>query len=149
LTKDYQLKIDETTANLAAEGNLRFLKQTSICARYLSDANVKSAGGNIEAPRSDWVALLVITTDTTTCTKPYDNKTTIQTSFSCKARGESQVRVLQQQQKRLPSEISYCSKIKASDKQTTLRLPISKSKSLLDSANLNLTYITAILTGSF
>jgi membrane fusion protein (multidrug efflux system) len=66
----------------------------------VSDANVKSAGG-ISAPRSDWVALL----------SDYDNlykshtitKQQYEQTLAAKQEAESQVRVLQQQQKRLPS----------------------------------------------
>jgi membrane fusion protein (multidrug efflux system) len=91
----------------------------------VSDANVNQE--EISAPRSDWVALLVITT-MTTCTKPYDNKTTTRTSFSCKKQeAESQVFYNSSKSDCLQKSV-IVAKSKPQINKLTLRLPISKEQ---------------------
>ena len=102
--KDYQLKIDEATANLAAaEGNLEVTKADigSILASIsVSEANVKSAGGNIETAK---IRLDRVSNDYNRYNNLYKSHTITKQQYeqalSAKLEAENQVRILQQQEK--------------------------------------------------
>jgi membrane fusion protein (multidrug efflux system) len=154
--KDYQLKIDEASANLAvAEGNLEITKANigSILASIsVSEANVKSAGGNIQTAK---IILDRISNDY----KRYNNlykshtitKQQYEKSLSAKLEAENQVRILQQQEKATTFQKSVVvAESKATDKQTDVAAAnIKRAKALLGSAILNLSYtaITAAIDG--
>jgi membrane fusion protein (multidrug efflux system) len=154
--KDYQLKIDEATANLAAaEGNFEVSKAdiNSILASIsVSDANVKSAGGNIETAK---IRLGRLTSDYERYNNLYKSHTITKQQYeqalAAKQEAESQVRILEQQEKATAFQKSVIvAKSKASDKQTDVAAAnIKRAKALLDSANLNLTYtaVTAAIDG--
>jgi membrane fusion protein (multidrug efflux system) len=154
--KDYQLKIDEATANLAAaEGNFEVSKAdiNSILASIsVSEANVKSAGGNIESAK---IRLGRLSSDYNRYDNLYKSHTITKQQYeqalAAKQEAESQVRVLEQQQKAAAFQKSVIvANSKVSGKQTDVAAAnIKRAKALLDSANLNLTYtaITAAIDG--
>ncbi|MGO4819750.1 HlyD family secretion protein [Flavobacterium sp. W22_SRS_FP1] len=154
--KDYQLKIDEATANLAAaEGSFEVSKAdiNSILASIsVSEANVKSAGGNIESAK---IRLGRLSSDYNRYNNLYKSHTITKQQYeqalAAKQEAESQVRVLEQQQKATAFQKSVIvANSKVSDKQTDVAAAnIKRAKALLDSANLNLTYtaITAAIDG--
>lgn len=154
--KDYQLKIDEATANLAAaEGNFEVSKAdiNSILASIsVSEANVKSAGGNIESAK---IRLGRLSSDYNRYNNLYKSHTITKQQYeqalAAKQEAESQVRVLEQQQKATAFQKSVIvANSKVSNKQTDVAAAnIKRAKALLDSANLNLTYtaITAAIDG--
>ncbi|WP_339920313.1 HlyD family secretion protein [uncultured Flavobacterium sp.] len=154
--KDYQLKIDEATANLAAaEGNLEVTKADigSILASIsVSEANVKSAGGNIESAK---IRLDRVNSDYNRYNNLYKSHTITKQQYeqalAAKLEAENQVRILQQQEKATAFQKSVVvAKSKATDKQTDVASAnIKRAKALLDSAILNLSYtaITAAIDG--
>jgi membrane fusion protein (multidrug efflux system) len=154
--KDYQLKIDEATANLAAaEGNLEVTKADigSILASIsVSEANVKSATGNIESAKirldrvsSDYVRYNNLYKSHTITKQQYEQ------ALAAKLEAENQVRILQQQEKASAFQKSVVvAKSEASDKQTDVAAAnIKRAKALLATAVLNLSYtsITAAIDG--
>lgn len=153
---DYQLKIDEATANLAAaEGNFEVSKadiNSVLASISVSDANVKSAGGNIETAK---IRLGRLTSDYNRYNNLYQSHTITKQQYeqalAAKQEAESEVRILQQQQKASAFQKSVIvAKSKASDKQTDVAAAnIKRAKALLDSAKLNLTYtaVTAAIDG--
>lgn len=154
--KDYQLKIDEATANLAvAEGNLEITKANigSILASIsVSEANVKSAGGNIQTAK---IILDRISNDYNRYNNLYKSHTITkqqyEKSLSAKLEAENQVRILQQQEKATTFQKSVVvAESKATDKQTDVAAAnIKRAKALLGSAILNLSYtaVTAAIDG--
>jgi membrane fusion protein (multidrug efflux system) len=154
--KDYQLKIDEAVANLAvAEGNLAVTKAdigSVLASISVSDANMKSAGGNIESAK---IRLGRATNDYERYNNLYKSHTITKQQYeqalAAKQEAESQVRILQQQEKASAYQKSVVeAKSKASDKQTDVAAAnIKRAKALLESAKLNLTYtvITASIDG--
>jgi membrane fusion protein (multidrug efflux system) len=154
--KDYQLKIDEATANLAAaEGSFEVSKAdiNSILASIsVSDANVKSAGGNIESAK---IRLGRLSSDYNRYSNLYKSSTITKQQYeqalAAKLEAESQVRVLEQQQKATAFQKSVIvANSKVSGKQTDVAAAnIKRAKALLDSANLNLSYtaVTAAIDG--
>lgn len=154
--RDYQLKIDEATANLAAaEGNFEVSKADigSILASIsVSDANVKSAGGNIESAK---IKLGRMTSDFNRYNNLYQSHTITKQQYeqalAAKQEAENQVRILQQQEKASAFQKSVTiAKSKASDKQTDVAAAnIKRAKAQLDSAILNLSYtvVTAAIDG--
>jgi len=154
--KDYQLKIDEATAALAAaEGNFEVSKADigSILASIsVSDANVKSASGNIETAK---IRLGRATSDYNRYNNLYKSHTITKQQYeqalATKQEAESQVRILQQQEKASAYQKSVVeAKSKVSDKQTDVAAAnIKRAKALLESAKLNLTYtaVTASIDG--
>lgn len=154
--KDYQLKIDEATANLAAaEGNLEITKADigSILASIsVSEANVKSAGGNIESAK---IKLDRVSSDYNRYNNLYKSHTITKQQYeqalAAKLEAENQVRILQQQEKASAFQKSVVvAKSKATDKQTDVAdANIKRAKALLASAVLNLSYtaITAAIDG--
>lgn len=154
--KDYQLKIAEATAAVAAaEGNFEVSKAdiSSVLASIsASDANVQSASGNIETAK---IRLGRITSDYNRYNNLYKTHTITKQQYeqalAAKQEAETQVRILQQQQKASAYQKSVIvAKSKASDKMTEVAAAnIKRAQALLDAAKLNLSYtvITAAIDG--
>lgn len=154
--KDYQLKIDEATANLAvAEGNLEVTKADIgglLASISVSEANVKSAGGNIESAK---IRLDRATSDYNRYNNLYKNRTITKQQYeqalATKLEAENQVRILQQQEKASVFQKSVIvAKSTATDKQTDVAdANIKRAKALLNSAILNSSYtaVTAAIDG--
>ena len=154
--RDYQLKIEEASAAMVgAEGNFEVSKAdigSALASISVSDANVQSAGGNIESAK---IRLDRITSDY----NRYDNlykshsitKQQYEQALAAKMEAESQVRVLQQQQRATAFQKSVIiAKSKVSGKQTDVAAAnIRRAKAQLDAAKLNLTYtaVTAAIDG--
>ena len=154
--KDYQLKIAEATAALAAaEGNFEVSRadiSSALASVSASDATVQSASGNIESAK---IKLAQITSDY----NRYDNlykshtitKQQYEQAYTAKQEAENQVRILQQQQKASAFQKPVIiAKSKASDKLTEVAAAnIKRAQALLDAANLNISYtvITAAIDG--
>ncbi|WP_035673288.1 HlyD family secretion protein [Flavobacterium sp. 83] len=154
--RDYQLKIDEANAALlAAEGNFEVSKAdigSALANISVSDANVQSAGGNIETAK---IRLGRISNDYNRYENLYKNhsitKQQYEQALAAKQEAESQIRILQQQEKASSYQKSVIvAKSKVSDKQTQVAAAnIKKAKAMLDAAILNLSYtvITAAIDG--
>lgn len=154
--KDYQLKIAEATAALAAaEGNFEVSRadiSSALASVSASDANVQSASGNIESAK---IKLAQITSDYNRYDNLYKNHTITkqqyEQAYTAKKEAENQVRILQQQQKASAFQKSVIiAKSKASDKLTEVAAAnIKRAQALLDAANLNISYtvITAAIDG--
>jgi membrane fusion protein, multidrug efflux system len=154
--KDYQLKIDEATATLAAaEGNFEVSKADvgSILASVsVSDANVKSATGNIQSAK---IKLGLATNDFNRYSNLYKNHTITKQQYeqalAAKQEAENQVHILQQQEKASAFQKSVTqAKSIVSDKQIDVASAnIKKAQALLASAELNLSYtvVTAAIDG--
>lgn len=154
--RDYQLKIDEASAALlGAESQYESAKAdigSANASISVSDANMKSAIGSIESAK---IRLRQITSDYNRYNNLYKTHTITKQQYeqalAAKDEAESQVRVLEQQQRASSYQKSVIeSKSKASDKQTEVAAAnIKRAKSLLDVAKLNLTYtvVTAAIDG--
>ena len=154
--KDFQLKIAEATAALAAaEGNFEVSRadiSSALASISASDANVQSASGNIESAK---IRLAQITSDYNRYNNLYKSHTITkqqyEQAYTAKQEAENQVRILQQQQKASAYQKSVIiAKSKASDKLTEVAAAnIKRAQALLDAANLNITYtvITAAIDG--
>ncbi|WP_140485223.1 HlyD family secretion protein [Flavobacterium sp. GSA192] len=154
--RDYQLKIDEATAALAAaEGNFEVSKAdvSSILANIsVSDANVKSAGGNIQSAK---IKLGLATNDFNRYSNLYKNHTITKQQYeqalAAKQEAENQVRILQQQERASAFQKSVIqAKSVVSNKETDVAAAnIKRAQALLESAKLNLSYtvITAAIDG--
>ncbi|KDN54614.1 HlyD family secretion protein [Flavobacterium seoulense] len=154
--KDYQLKIDEATAALAAaEGNFEVSKADigSILANIsVSEANVQSAGGNIQNAK---IKLGLATNDFNRYSNLYANHTITKQQYeqalAAKQEAENQVRILQQQEKASAFQKSVVqAKSVVSNKETDVAAAnIKRAQALLESAKLNLSYtvITAAIDG--
>jgi membrane fusion protein (multidrug efflux system) len=154
--RDYQLKIDEANAALLGSESQYEAAKADIgsanASISVSDANVKSAGGSIESAK---IRLKQITNDF----NRYDNlykthtitKQQYEKALSARDEAESQVRILEQQQRASSYQKSVIeSKSKASDKQTEVAAAnIKRAKTMLEVAKLNLTYtvVTAAIDG--
>ena len=154
--QDYQLKIDEAKAALAAaEGNFEVSKADigSIMANIsVSDANVKSAGGNIESAK---IKLGLATNDFNRYNNLYKNHTITKQQYeqavAAKQEAENQVRILQQQERASSFQKSVIqAKSVVSKKETDVASAnIKRAQALLESAELNLSYtvVTAAIDG--
>jgi membrane fusion protein (multidrug efflux system) len=154
--RDYQLKIEEANAAyIAAEGGFEVAKEdigSALASVAVSDANVQSAGGNIETAK---IRLGRATSDYTRYENLYKNhsitKQQYEQALATKQEAESQVRILQQQQKASAYQKSVIeAKSRVSNKQTEVAAAnIKKAKALLEVAQLNLTYtvVTAAIDG--
>lgn len=154
--RDYQLKIDEATAAMvAAEGSFEVAKAdigSALANISVSDANVQSAGGNIETAK---IRLGRITSDFNRYDNLYKNhsitKQQYEQALAAKQEAESQIRILQQQEKASSFQKSVIvAKSKVTNKQTEVAAAnIKRAQALLDAAKLNLTYtvITAAIDG--
>lgn len=154
--RDFEIKIEEAKAVLlAAEGNFEVSKadiNSALASISVSDANMQSAGGNIETAK---IRLGQITNDF----YRYDNlykkhsitKQQYEQALAAKQEAESQVRILQQQEKAsLYQKSVIVAKSKVSDKQTEVATAnIKRARAQLDAANLNLSYtvVTASIDG--
>ncbi|WP_188051498.1 HlyD family secretion protein [Flavobacterium sp. GP15] len=154
--KDYQLKIAEATAALAAaEGNFEVSRadiSSALASVSASDANVQSASGNIESAK---IRLAQITSDYNRYSNLYKSHTITKQQYeqasTAKQEAENQVHILQQQQKASAYQKSVIiAKSKASDKLTEVAAAnIKRAQALLDAAKLNISYtvITAAIDG--
>ena len=154
--RDYVLKVEEAAAAvIGAEGNFEVSKAdigSALANIAVSDANMKSAGGNIESAK---IRLGRITSDYNRYSNLYKNhsitKQQYEQALAAKQEAENQVRILQQQERATSFQKSVIeAKSKASDKQTEVAAAnIKKSKAMLDAAKLNLSYtvITAAIDG--
>jgi membrane fusion protein (multidrug efflux system) len=154
--RDYQLKIDEANAALlAAEGNFEVSKAdigSALANISVSDANVLSAGGNIQSAK---IRLDRVNSDYIRYNNLYKNhsitKQQYEQALAAKLEAENQVRILQQQERASAFQKSVIvAKSKVSTKQTDVAAAnIKRAKAMLDAAELNLTYtvITAAIDG--
>ncbi|WP_278035319.1 HlyD family secretion protein [Flavobacterium nitratireducens] len=154
--KDYKLKIDEAEAALAAaQGNYEVSKADvgSILASVsVSDANVKSATGNIQTAK---IKLGLATNDFNRYSNLYKNHTITKQQYeqalAAKQEAENQVRILEQQQRATAFQKSVTqAKSVVSDKQIDVASAnIKKAQALLETAKLNLSYtvVTAAMDG--
>ncbi|WP_348798943.1 HlyD family secretion protein [Flavobacterium adhaerens] len=154
--RDYQLKIEEANATyLAAESNFASAKEdigSALASIAVSNANVQSAAGNIESAK---IRLGRAKNDYVRYENLYKNhsitKQQYEQALAAKQEAESQVRILEQQQKASSYQKSVIeAKSRVSDKQTLVAAAnIKKAKALLESAQLNLTYtvVTAAIDG--
>lgn len=154
--RDYLLKIEEANAAMiGAEGNFEVSKAdigSALANIAVSDANMQSAGGNIESAK---IRLGRITSDYNRYNNLYKThsitKQQYEQALAAKLEAESQVRVLQQQERASSFQKSVIeAKSRVSNKQTEVAAAnIKKAKAMLDAAKLNLTYtvITAAIDG--
>ena len=154
--RDFDLKIEEAKAALlAAEGSFEVSKadiSSALASVSVSDANVQSAGGNLETAK---IRLERITNDFNRYDNLYKNhsitKQQYEQALAAKQEAETQVRILQQQQKASSYQKSaIIAKSKVSDKQTEVAAAnIKRAQAQLDAAKLNLTYtvVTAAIDG--
>jgi membrane fusion protein (multidrug efflux system) len=144
---DYLVKVAEAKAALvAAENSYEAAKAdiaTSEANVAVSDANVKSASGTIETAR---IRLRRATADFERYNNLYKNRSITKQQFeqaeAAKQEAESQLRILQEQQKASAYQKSVASaKTNVSNKQVLVaEANVKKAKALLDAANLNLSY---------
>jgi membrane fusion protein (multidrug efflux system) len=154
--RDYQLKIEEANAAfIGAESGFESAKEdigSALASIAVSDANVQSAGGNIETAK---IRLGRATSDYVRYENLYKNhsitKQQYEQALAAKQEAESQVRILQQQEKASTFQKSVIeAKSRVSNKQTEVAAAnIKKAKALLEVAQLNLTYtvVTAAIDG--
>jgi len=154
--RDYQLKIEEASAAMVgAEGSFEVSKAdigSALANISVSDANVQSAGGNIESAK---IRLDRITSDYNRYNNLYISHSITRQQYeqalAAKLEAESQVRVLEQQQRASSFQKSVIiAKSKVSGKQTEVAAAnIKRAKAQLDAAKLNLTYtaVTAAIDG--
>ena len=155
-TRDFQLKIEEANAAvIAAEGGYEVAKAdtgSSMASISASDANVRTAGGNIESAK---IRLGRVASDYVRYDNLYKNhsitKQQYEQALAAKQEAENQVRILQQQEKASSFQKSVViAKSKVSDKQAEVASAnIKKAKAQLEAAKLNLSYtvITAAIDG--
>ncbi|MEC5166405.1 membrane fusion protein (multidrug efflux system) [Flavobacterium sp. PL11] len=154
--RDYLLKIEEASAAVVgAEGSFEVSKAdigSALASISVSDANFQSAGGNIESAK---IRLDRATNDYNRYDNLYKSRTITKQQYeqalAAKMEAESQVRVLQQQQRASAFQKSVIiAKSKVSDKQTEVAASnIKRAKAMLDAAKLNLSYtiVTAAIDG--
>jgi membrane fusion protein (multidrug efflux system) len=154
--RDYQLKIEEANAAyIGAESGFEVAKEdigSALASIAVSNANVQSAGGNIETAK---IRLGRATSDYVRYENLYKNhsitKQQFEQALAAKQEAESQVRILQQQEKASTFQKSVIeAKSRVSNKQTEVAAAnIKKAKALLEAAQLNLTYtvVTAAIDG--
>lgn len=154
--RDYELKIEEANAALiGAEGSFEVSKEdinSALASISVSDANVQSAYGNIETAK---IRLGRINSDYERYNNLYKKhsitKQQYEQALAAKQEAESQVRILEQQQKASSFQKSVIeAKSRVSNKQTEVAAAnIKKAQAMLDAAKLNLTYtvITAAIDG--
>jgi membrane fusion protein (multidrug efflux system) len=154
--RDFKIKIEEANAALvAAEGSFEVSKADisgALASVAVSDANVQSAGGNIEAAT---IRLGRVTSDYNRYHNLYKNhsitKQQYEQALAAKQEAETQVRILQQQQKASSFQKSVIeAKSKVSNKQTEIAAAnIKRAEAQLEAAKLNLSYtvVTAAIDG--
>ena len=153
---DYMVKLADATAALtAAEGSYAAAKADIASASAniaVSDANVQSAGGNIETAK---IRLTRATNDFERYNNLFKNhsitKQQYEQSLATKQEAESQLRILQQQQKASSYQKSVIvAKSAVSNKQTEVAAAnVKRAQAMVDAAKLNLSYtaITASVDG--
>lgn len=154
--KDYLVKVEDAKAALvAAESSFEVAKAdigSAVANISVSDANVQSASGNIETAK---IRLGRATNDFERYNNLYKNhsitKQQYEQALAAKQEAESQVKILQQQQKASAFQKSVIvAKSNVSNKQTEVAAAnINRAKAMLDAANLNLSYttVTAAVNG--
>jgi len=154
--KDYLVKVEEAEAALvAAQANYAAAKadiQSAAANVSVSDANVKSASGSIETAQ---IRLGRASNDYDRYNNLYKNhsitKQQYEQALATKQEAESQLRILQQQQKASTFQKSVIqAKSAVSDKQTEVAAAnIKRAQAQLDAAKLNLAYtaVTAAIDG--
>jgi membrane fusion protein (multidrug efflux system) len=154
--KDYLVKVaDAKAALIAAEGNYAVSKadiESASANIAVSNANVQSAGGNIETAK---IRLGRATNDYERYNNLYKNhsitKQQFEQALAAKQEAESQLRILQQQEKASAFEKSVIvAKSAASSKQTEVAAAnIKRAQAAVDAAilNLNYTIVTAAIDG--
>ena len=149
--KDYLVKVEDAKAGLAAaEGNFAASKadvQGASANIAASDANVQSAGGNIETAK---IRLGRATNDFERYNNLYKNhsitKQQFEQALAAKQEAESQLHILQQQQKASTYQKSVIvAKSNVTSKQTEVAAAnIKRAQAMLDAAKLNLDYTVVI-----
>ena len=154
--RDYLVRLEDAKATLAAaEGNLAVSKADVGSAEAnvsVSGANVLSAGGNIETAK---IRLNRAKNDFERYNNLYKNHSITKQQFeqaeAAKLEAESQVRILQQQQKASAYQKSVTvARANVSGKQTEVAAAnIKGAKAKVDAAQLNLDYtvVTAAIDG--
>lgn len=154
--RDYEVKVEDAKAQLAAaEGNFEVSKADVGSAQAnvsVSQANVLSAGGNIETAR---IRLNRAKNDFERYSNLYKNHSITKQQFeqaeAAKLEAESQLRILQQQEKASAYQKSVTeARTNVSNKQTEVAAAnIKGAKAKLDAALLNLDYtvVTASIDG--
>lgn len=145
--KDYLVKLEDAKAALvAAESNFEVSKAdvgSAMASVSVSDANVQSAGGNIETAK---IRLGRATNDFERYDNLYKNhsitKQQYEQALAAKQEAESQLRILQQQQKASNFQKSVIiAKSNVSNKMTEVAAAnIKRAQAMLDAAKLNLEY---------
>jgi membrane fusion protein (multidrug efflux system) len=153
---DYIVKLEDAKAALiAAQGNFEVSKAdvgSALASVSVSDANVQSAGGNIETAK---IRLGRATNDFERYENLYKNhsitKQQYEQALAAKQEAESQLRILQQQQKASTFQKSVIiAKSNVSNKQTEVASAnIKRAEAMLAAAKLNLSYtvVTAAIDG--
>lgn len=154
--KDYMVKLEDANAALvAAEGSYEVSKAdvgSATANIAVSASNVLSAGGNIETAR---IRLGRATADFERYDNLYKNhsitKQQYEQALATKQEAESQLRILQQQQKASAYQKSVVvAKSNVTSKQTQVAAAnINRAKAALESAKLNVNYtvVTAAVDG--
>jgi membrane fusion protein, multidrug efflux system len=154
--RDFKIKIEEAKATLvAAESSFEVSKADisgALASIAVSNANVQSAEGNIEAAK---IRLGRLNSDYNRYNNLYKNhsitKQQFEQALAAKQEAETQVRILQQQEKASSFQKSVIeAKSKVSNKQTDVAAAnIKRAQAQLEAAQLNLTYtvITAAIDG--
>ncbi len=153
---DYIVKLEEAKANLAAAESSYEVAKADIgsaeASVSVSSANVQSAYGNIETAK---IRLRRAAADFERYSNLYKNHSITKQQFeqaeATKQEAESQVRILQEQQKAAGFQKSVAtSKTNVSSKQVLVAAAnVKKAQATLDAANLNLSYtvVTASIDG--
>ncbi|MGL5113296.1 MAG: HlyD family secretion protein [Flavobacterium sp.] len=154
--KDFQVKIEEAKAALlGAESGFESAQAdigSALASVLVSDANNLSAMGNIESAK---IRLGRATSDFVRYENLYKNRSITKQQFeqalATKQEAESQLRVLQQQERASGFQKTVIqAKSRVSGKQTEVAAAqIKRAQAVLDAAKLNLTYtvITAAIDG--
>ncbi len=153
---DYIVKLEDAKAALiAAQGNFEVSKAdvgSALASVSVSDANVQSASGTIETAK---IRLGRTTNDFERYENLYKNhsitKQQYEQALAAKQEAESQLRILQQQQKASTFQKSVIiAKSNVSNKQTEVASAnIKRAEAMLAAAKLNLSYtvVTAAIDG--
>ena len=153
---DFIIKLEDAKAALvAAQGNFEVSKAdigSALASVSVSDANVQSAGGTIETSK---IRLERATNDFDRYNNLYKNhsitKQQFEQALATKQEAESQLRILQDQQKASAFQKSVIvAKSKASNKQSEVASAnIKRAEAMLEAAKLNVGYtiVTAAIDG--
>lgn len=154
--RDYTVKLEDAKAALvAAEGSYEAAKAdigSAVANIEVSSANVQSASGNIETAK---IRLGRASNDYERYNNLYKNhsitKQQYEQALAAKQEAETQLRILQQQEKASAYQKSVIvAKSNVTNKQTEVAAAnIKRSQAMLDAAQLNLdyTYVTASVDG--